>query len=291
MGKNLSGIFAPINTPFNKSEEVDLAGLTSNILFYLKSNLKGLLILGSNGENKSLTEQERLQILETCANIIDGKKILIAGIMYESFHLARSFIEKVRDFQIDYLLVQPPFYFRNKLNEEDYFQYYLELAEISAFPIIIYNAPGFTGLDLSENLINKLAGIGKIAGIKESSKQKKHYDNNLTVLTGTINTLLEMLSNNATGGVVSLANYLPELPVRIYDQYAKGNKVEAEKLQKTAVELNKSVSGKYGVAGVKAAMDISGLIGGELRRPLKKLADQEINEIKKVIQELYPDEI
>jgi 4-hydroxy-2-oxoglutarate aldolase len=287
MSHKLEGIFAPVNTPFNGNEEVDYAGFSKNLQFYLKSELSGLLNLGSNGEYKSLTEEEKIEIIKSSAEMIAGRKTIIVGVMYESLYLAKSFIEKVRHFAIDYLLVQPPFYFRGKFTEEDYYQYYLEVTRISPFPILIYNAPGFTGVDFLEQLINRLAELDMIVGIKDSSKLPKVFSTNLTVLTGTANTLFEMLEKGAKGGIVSLANFLPELPVQIYNEYIKGNKEKAKSLQETAIQLNGFISGKSGVAGVKAGMDAVGLVGGELRNPLQRLSVAEVEKIRNSIKEIY----
>lgn len=287
MESKLSGIFAPINIPFLKNEEVDFDGLINNLKFYLESNLNGLLILGSNGENKSLSEEEKIKIIKSSTELIAGRKTVIVGLMYESLYLAEAFIEKIRNFPVDYLLVQPPFYFRGKFTEEDYYQYFVDITNISLFPILIYNAPGFTGVDFSESLINRLAELDQIVGIKDSSKQVKEFSSKLTVLTGTANTLFEMLEKNAKGGIVSLANFLPELPVQIYTEYVKGNREKAKSLQETAIKLNALISGKSGVAGVKAGMDAVGLIGGELRKPLQRLSFDEVERIKNSIKEIY----
>lgn len=289
MKNSLNGIFAPINIPFTSDEEVDYRGLSKNLQFYLGSELNGLLLLGSNGENKSLSEEEKIKIIETSTQLVAGRKTIIVGVMYESLYLAKAFIEKIRHSLIDYLLVQPPFYFRGKFTEEDYYQYYFELARISPFPILIYNAPGFTGVDFSAELINRLSKLDQVVGIKDSSKAEKELSSKLSVLTGTANTLYQMLEKNATGGVVSLANFLPELPVRIYNEYISGNKEKAKLLQETAIKLNSLISGKSGVAGVKAGMDAMGLVGGELRKPLQRLSAQEVEKIKNSIQEIYPD--
>lgn len=291
MENKLAGITAPINIPFTKEEEVDYSGLTKNIQFYIDSNLSGLLLLGSNGECKSLTEEEKIKIIESTTLQVADKKTIIVGVMYDSLYLAKTFIEKIRHLGIDYLLVQPPFYFKGKYTEEDYYQYYLELSKVSPFPILIYNAPGFTGVDFSEQLINRLAELGQIVGIKDSSKEKKVLSPKLNVLTGTANTLYEMLEKGAKGGIVSLANFLPELPVRLYNEYMKGNKEKAKELQTIAIQLNSLISGKSGVAGVKAGMDAVGLTGGELRKPLQRLPASEVEKIKISIKEIYPDEI
>ena len=289
MKNKLAGIFAPINVPFTQEEEVDYTGLANNLNFYLKSGLHGLLLLGSNGEYKSLNEEEKIKIIETSTLVIAGRMTIIVGLMYESFFLAKSFIEKVRNLPIDYLLVQPPFYFRNKFTEEDYFRYYADLAQVSPFPILIYNAPTFTGVDFSEKLINRLAELDQIVGIKDSSKEKKQFSEKLSVLTGTVNTLFDMLETNAVGGVVSLANFLPGLPLNIYHEYLRGDKEKAKALQAIAIQLNGLISGKNGVAGVKAGMDAMGLTGGECRKPLQKLSSDEIEKMRILIKEIYPD--
>ncbi len=287
MKNKLAGIFAPINIPFTQDEEVDYLGLSKNLQFYLDSELNGILLLGSNAENKSLSEEEKIQIIETSTQLIAGRKTVVVGLMVESLYLAKAFIEKIHRFRIDYLLVQPPFYFRGKFTEEDYYQYYVELTKISPFPILIYNAPGFTGVDFSAQLINRLAELDQIVGIKDSSKSEKELSSKLSVLTGTVNTLFDMLEKNASGGVVSLANFLPELPVRIYKEYITGNKEKARSLQELAIQLNSLISGKSGVAGVKAGMDAMGLVGGELRLPLKRLSAPEVEKIRNSIKELY----
>lgn len=285
MINKLSGIFAPVNTPFTSHEEVDYEGLTRNLKYYMSTKLSGILLLGSNSEYKSLDEEEKLKILETATKIVSGNKTLMVGVMYDSLYHAGTFIEKSSRFPIDYLMVQPPFYFRNKLTEDDYFRFYAELNNFSPFPVLIYNAPAFTGVDLSEQLINRIAGLKQIHGIKDSSKTDKKLSTELAVLTGTVTTLYDMLEKDATGGVVSLANYIPWLPVKIFSEYRNGNKEQAKSLQEVALKLNSPVSGKYGVAGVKAAMDAAGLTGGELRRPLRKLPLTEREKISKRVKE------
>jgi 4-hydroxy-2-oxoglutarate aldolase len=289
MTKPLEGIFAPINVPFTREEEVDFQGLKKNLSFYHASHLSGLLVLGSNSEYKSLSETEKVEILKTTADLNHGEKTMIVGVMYESIYLAKAFIDHVKNLSIDYLLVQPPFYFRGKFTDNDYYHFYLDITRISPFPILIYNAPGFTGVDFSEQLINKLAEVDGIVGIKDSSKQIKELSTKLNVLTGTANTLYEMLGKNAKGGIVSLANFLPALPVSIYQEYISGNREKAKSLQEIAIKLNAIISGKSGVAGVKAGMDAMGLVGGELRRPLLRLSADEVGKIRNSIQEIYPD--
>lgn len=285
MKNKFSGIFAPVTTPFLMNEEVDYQALRLNLQAYLSSRLNGLLILGSNAEYKSLSEEEKIKILKLASQVISGRKAMIVGLMYDSIYLAKQFINKISSLHIDCLLVQPPFYFKSKLTDDDYYEYYRILSEISPFPIIVYNSPGFTGIDFSEQLINRISELSQIAGIKDSSKTEKQYSTKLAVLTGTINTLYEMLDRGAIGGIVSIANYIPELPVRICSEFSNTDKGQAKILQEIATKLNNAITGKNGVAGVKAAMDSVGLQGGNLRKPLNKLSPAESIRIGNLIRE------
>lgn len=285
MKSKFSGIFAPVTTPFLINEDVDYQSLRVNLQAYLNSRLNGLLILGSNAEYKSLSEDEKIMILKLASEVISDKKVMIAGLMYDSIYLAKQFINKISSLHIDCLLVQPPFYFKGKFTDDDYCEYYRILSEISPFPIIIYNSPGFTGVDFSEQLINRISEFSQIVGIKDSSKTIKRYSDKLAVLTGTINTLYEMLDRGAIGGIVSIANYIPDLPVRICSEFGKTDRGQAKTLQETATILNNAITGKSGVAGVKAAMDSVGLQGGNLRKPLSKLSPSESISISNLISE------
>jgi len=156
---------------------------------------------------------------------------------------------------------------------------------------MMYNAPKFSGgLVFSLNLVSSLASHPNIAGMKDTSKEDiAGYVNavpkgaNFFVLAGTINKLLEALKVGAIGGVVSMADYLPDICCEVQEFFEKGDNEKAEELDVYARTLSSNAAGKYGVAGVKAAMDFLGYFGGNPRIPLLPLDDSQKEELKAVL--------
>jgi 4-hydroxy-2-oxoglutarate aldolase len=171
-------------------------------------------------------------------------------------------------------------------------KYYTKIADQSPIPIMMYNAPKFTGgLVFSTHLVSVLAAHPNIAGMKDTSKEDiSIYVNafpegaDFYVLAGTINKFYAGLLAGAIGGVISMANYLPEMCCRLQQLYESGNIEEAQKLDVYSRELSSNAAGKHGVAGVKAAMDLLGYFGGDPRLPVLPLSDEEKTELKAVLE-------
>jgi 4-hydroxy-2-oxoglutarate aldolase len=285
MAHKVSGIIAPVTTPF-RDEEVALDQFRENIRTYSKSPLSGLFILGSNGENKSLTEQEKLSLLEVALEEKAERQFLIAGTAYESTRETIAASKKAAELGADLITLVSPSYFKKRMTDDAVIGYYTEVAEALTIPVIAYNAPGFTGVTLSPNVIETISKHPNIAGMKDSSpaglaKYLEICDEDFDVLSGTVNTLLIGLVLGISGGVVSLANAFPQPCCDLYEKYQKGDLDGAKELHHKLFMLNASVSGKFGVAGVKYCMELAGLHGGAPRRPLLPMDDKG----KKAIQD------
>ncbi|MEE9316611.1 MAG: dihydrodipicolinate synthase family protein [bacterium] len=288
--ENLSGVFLPLVTPFLKDESIDWDGLKNNVSFYAKSKAKGFLVLGSNGENKSLDEVEKLKILETVLQCKASHQKVIVACFVESTRQALRFIKKVESMEIDYFNLLPPFYFRKQMTDEVLAGYFTECADGSLKPILLYNAPKFSGVTLSLELVVKLSGHRNIVGIKDSAssgieKFIEAVPDDFVVIAGSINFLFPAVLSGAVGGVISMANYFPDLTQELYLLGKEKNREEGEKLHLRLSDLNKKISGAYGVAGVKAAMDLVGLVGGLPRKPLLGLKEVEKEKLRKDLEE------
>jgi len=288
--QNLSGVFLPITTPFLKDESVDWDGLRRNMDFYAKSKAKGFLVLGSNGENKSLDEDEKLKILETVLKCKAAHQKVIVACFVDATRQALRFIRKIEAKRVDYLNFLPPFYFRSQMRDEVLAGYFAECADGSPFPVLLYNAPNFSGIALSPQLVAKLSEHPNIVGIKDSApsgieKFIEAVPDNFVVMAGSINFLFPAILSGAIGGVISMANYLPDLTQELYHFGEEKNREEGERLHLRLSALNKKVSGAYGVAGVKAAMDILGLVGGLPRRPLLGLKEDQKERLTEDLKE------
>ena len=289
MAKELSGIFAPITTPF-VDEDVSIDKLKANMKTYAKSSLSGIFALGSNGESKSLTEAEKMETLQVILAEKGENQLVMAGTGNESTRETIRFSKAVADAGVDFVSVVTPSYFKKRLTDEAMIRYYKDIADAVPVPVLIYNAPGFTGMTLTPKVIGELAGHPNIAGMKDSSTgNMNNYilaagDASFNILAGTISTLFSALPIGATGGVVSLADAFPEPPCDLYHKYLSGDIEGARSLHFTLYALNRSVSGSFGVAGVKYAMELGGLNGGAPRLPLLPLNETDKKSIQDAVE-------
>jgi 4-hydroxy-2-oxoglutarate aldolase len=285
--KTLDGIFAPITTPFI-NDEVSFDQLKQNVQKYSRTPLKGYFVLGSNGESKCCTETEKLQILELVVKEKSPKQAIMAGAGYESTRQTIEFSRKVASMGADFVSLVTPSYFKKSLTDEVLIGYYKDVAEAVPVPVLLYNAPGFTGITISPKVVEVLSQHPNIIGMKDTSAGNiaNYLDvsaEKFAVLAGTINFLFIGLTLGAKGGVVSLANAFPEPCCELYSKYVKGDFEGARKLHSTLFRLNQSVSGAGGVAAVKGAMDIAGYHGGPPRLPLAPLTDAQKEKIRAAI--------
>lgn len=289
MTKRISGIFAPITTPF-VNEEVSLEHLRQNFRKYSETPLNGFLVLGSNGENKSLTEDEKMRILEVTLEEKAENQIIMAGTGYESTRQTIAFSKKVAALGVDFVSILTPSYFKKGLTDEAMISYYTDVAEALSIPVLLYNAPGFTGMTVSPKVIETVSRHENIAGMKDTSPSSiaqyiEVAAGTFDILAGTITTLFIGLSLGTKGGVVSLANAFPEPCCALYEKYISGDQEGARKLHSKLFRLNQSVSGAGGVAAVKYAMDDAGYYGGPPRLPILPLKDAQKKKVRDAIAE------
>jgi len=294
MDMDLAGIFAPISTPFSSSGSVDYKGLEKNMGLYAGAGIKGFLALGSNGENKSLSNEEKRKVLEVICNNKAPGQVVMAGCIFESTMETIAMAKKLEAYRPDYLTLLPPSYFKSMMTDDALYRYFTDVASAVDTPCLLYNAPQFSGgLGISLNLIKRCATHESIVGIKDSSVGNIEsilfeLRDSFNVLSGTINTFFSCMILGGTGGVLSMANSFPNVVVELYDLLAGSKYAEAVALYDRILQMNKVISGKGGVAAVKYAMDLAGFAGGDPRLPLLPLGAAEREAIKgKLIAESW----
>ena len=278
MAKKLSGILAPFCTSF-VNQDLAIDHVRDNVQKYRSTPLAGYFVLGSNGENKSLTETEKLEILEAVVKEKAGQQLVLAGAGFESTRETIDFSKKAADRGADYVTIVTPSYFKKLLTDEAMIRYYTDVADAIPIPVVIYNVPGSTGMTISTRVIAEVSQHPNIAGMKDTSKGNmsgylEAAADNFDVLSGTVSTLFESMALGAVGGVVSLANAFPEPCCRLYEKFVSGDMDGARELHYQLFRLNRSVSGSFGVAGVKYAMELGGFHGGDPRLPLLPISEQ-----------------
>ncbi len=281
----LAGVFAPISTPFSDDEDIDLPALRENLARYASTGLLGYLTLGSNGENRSLTEDERLQVLEEVVRGRGPGQVVMAGATYDAQRPAEQFLRAAADLGADFGLVLPPGYFRAQMTDEVLYRYFSSLADAAPLPVLLYNAPGFSGVTLSPELVGRLAGHGNIVGMKDSASSGIERflpfgSPTFHVLAGSANFLFPAMLGGAPGGTVSLANSFPAVAVRLFEYGRDRDESNGGPYQEWVTRVNHRISGTYGVPGVKAAMTLAGFRGGIPRRPLLSLTPAQVDDLR-----------
>ena len=287
--QKLSGVFAPVVTPF-QGDQPDLDALAFNLRKLGQTDLTGYLALGSNGEVKSLTDEERLLVLEVFAQE-KGDKVIMVGTGCES---TKETIEKshiAAQMGFDYVSVLTPHYHAKQMDGPTLQRYYERIAEAVSVPVLLYNAPQFAGgVQIPPRTIAELSRHPNIVGMKDSAAAgpgrflaELDPDEDFSVLAGGINFFYSSLHVGAAGGVLSLANVVPDACTELYDLFVRGMYDRARDLSAGLIRLNHPISGAWGVAGVKAAMDLVGLRGGRPREPLTPVPAEATAQIKQAL--------
>lgn len=290
--EKLAGVFVPVVTPF-RDEELSLDDLRHNLRGLRKTAIKGYLALGSNAEYRSLTDAERIRVLEVFAEE-KGDKVVMVGTGCES---AKETIDKSRavaEMGFDYVSVLTPSYFAKRMDGPTLQGFFERIADAVSIPMLLYNAPGFAGgVTIPPKTLVALSQHSNIVGVKDSSptgpaKFLSQLDprQDFHVLAGSASFTYPSLMLGARGAIMSLANALPDPCAQLYECFANGMHDEARELHFRLSRLNDAISGTGGVAAVKAAMDICGYRGGEPRCPLTPVS----NEARAAIRQAIRDE-
>lgn len=286
---DLKGIYPPIVTPFLEGE-VSYSYLTKNIEKLNKSGIKGVIVLGSNGENVFLSEEEKFNVVKTVMKSASKDLQIIVGTGCESTRETIILTNKLANMGADAALVVTPSYYGSKMNDEALIDYYSKVANKSEIPILLYNVPKFTGVNISANAVSVLSAHQNIIGMKDSSgsvnllgQYLNSINSNFDVLVGTAGALLGALTLGCIGGVLALANIVPEKCVEIYQLVQEGNIKKARELQLRMIPVNDAVTSRYGISGLKYAMDLLGYQGGEVRSPLLPTKPDEQEMIRKIL--------
>lgn len=289
---DLHGIFPPISTPFVKGR-LSLEHLEKNIAKMSRTGIRGFVVLGSNGEAALLSHEEKKALVETVVRSSPKEMVIIAGTGCESTDETIRLTNECAAIGVHAALVLPPFYYWDKMSDEALFRHYSDLADQSRVPILLYNVPKFTHIRLGSGLISKLSLHKNIIGIKDSSSDLVllgDYINaagpGFEVLVGTANVLFAGLSLGAAGGIMALANAAPEACVKLFDLVQKGDFESAKVMQLKLIPIGKAVTATYGVAGLKAAMDMVGYFGGDPRPPLLPSSEAEKVIIRNMLNDL-----
>jgi len=281
--RSAGGVLAPVTTPFDPSGDVDLAAFGRNIARLLETGLNGILVAGSTGEAPLLDPDEQRRLVAAARAVIPVERWLLAGTGAESTRQTIALSKTAAAEGADAVLVRPPGYFAAAHSPASLADHYRAVADASPVPVLVYNIPKYTHLNLAPGLLQQLTAHKNVIGAKDSSGDIKNLAAyreaapRWAMYVGSGSFLYPALELGCDGGIVGVACYAAGLAVELYTAFRSGDRAHAGSLQQRLQPLDKEIVGKLGPAGIKAAMDAVGLEGGPVRPPLAPLtpADRE----------------
>ncbi len=285
-----TGIYAPIATPF-LSDEINYDALKPNLERYSQTRLAGLVVLGSNGEFALMDMDEKMALIEFVRQHTDANKRIIAGTGCESTKDTIRLSRYAATVGADAALVLTPNYYKGSMTDAALERFFLDVAEASPIPVMLYNMPRNTGINMSAALVAKLAKHENIVGVKDSggnivqiAEIVASTPDDFSVFAGSGSFLYATLALGGVGGTLAVANIMPEECVQLFDAVKAGQNDKAVALQQLLLAPNAAVTSRWGISGLKAAMELLGYNGGETRRPLLPLDERNLPELKQILQ-------
>ncbi len=288
----LQGVLPPIATPFQDGK-LAIDKLKENFEKWNRTGLSGFLVLGSNGEAVLLNEKEKIKVIEVSRESIPRSKVMMVGTGMESTRETIRATNRAANIGADCALVATPSYFKGSMRPQILYEHFIAVADSSKIGILLYNVPQFTGINMEPELVAQLSEHPNIIGIKDSSgnidqlSEIVHLSRKgFAVFVGSAPVFFPALSVGAVGGILAVAQVVPQVCVRIQGLFNKGKIEASRELQSRLTPLAKAVTTKYGIGGLKMALDLAGYFGGEPRAPLKRPGKEVEEELKILLAKL-----
>jgi 4-hydroxy-2-oxoglutarate aldolase len=289
---SLAGVFAPLPTPFTEAGEVAFPQLTSNLERWNQQPLAGYVVCGTNGESVLLGAEERVALVRSVRQEAPAERLVIGGSGMESTKATIALTARMAEAGADAALVITPSYYKRSLTAHALENHYRAVADASPIPVLLYSMPACTGIDLPLDTVVALSQHPNVLGIKDSGGSVSKLgsmvlrcEEGFQVLAGSADFFLGALCVGAVGAVSALANIAAEKVYALLLRFREGDMDGARRMQHALLEPNACVTSRFGVAGLKAAMDMLGMYGGPVRSPLLPLSPAEREEVRRTLQE------
>lgn len=287
MSIELKGVLPPVPTPFGEDGEVAYERLAENLQRWNRTGLSGYLVIGSNGEFATMTELEKLRLLEVARKHIPAEKRLIAGTGCESTRETVALTRRAASVGAEAALVVTPWYNKGAMKTRELMAHFTSVADAAPIPVLLYNVPQFTGVTIEADAVARLAEHPNIIGMKDSLGDMELFAEYIRVtppsfvlFIGSALSFYTALCLGARGGILALANIVPQECVGIQRVYEDGKHEEAKRLQLRLLPLASAIGSRFGIGGLKAAMTLLGYYGGAPRPPLLPLRAEEVEAVR-----------
>ncbi|GAA6325227.1 4-hydroxy-tetrahydrodipicolinate synthase [Fusobacterium ulcerans] len=259
-------------TPFDENGDVNYSRLREILEFHVINHTDAIIVTGTTGEGSTLSDEEKISVIEFTVDIINSRIPVIAGTGSNDTRHAAEFSKRVEKLGVDGLLVVTPYY--NKGNENGIYEHYKAIAEGVKIPVILYNVPSRTGVNLSIPLLKRLAQIENITALKEASGNISYVAEvarevpKLDIYSGNDDMVVPVLSLGGKGVISVSANIIPDISHDMTASFLKGDVKKARELQLKYNDLVNALFLETNPVPVKEAMNFLGYEVGNCRLPL-----------------------
>ncbi len=281
----LEGSMVAIVTPM-KGGATDLKALRELVEWQLAEGTDGIVPCGTTGEGATLTAAERADVIRTVVETVRGRAAVIAGAGSNATHEAIESVKLAKQLKADAALVVTPYY--NKPTQEGLYRHYVAIQEAARFPVVAYNVPSRTSVDLLPDTVARLAKAGAIAGIKEATANMDRQvqlvelvgKGKIAFLSGDDFTVLPYVACGGDGVISVVGNIAPRAMKDLVVASRKPDLARALDLQVAMAELNRTMFVETNPGPVKAAVALLGRASGELRLPLAPVSDANLAKVR-----------
>lgn len=277
---NFAGVLAPIPTPFDEHDRVDTTRLKTALQKWMATSLDGVVVLGSNGEAALMDDFESDQAIVAARDVVPSSRRFIVGTGRESTQAAIRASKRAAEHGADAVLVRTPGFFKTQMTNDAFVRHYTAVADASPVPVLLYNFTAVTGVNLLPAAVARIATHPNVVGMKESGGDIGQIADLVTstpatfgVIAGSAGTFYPALNVGAVGGILALANVLPDACTKLFRLTKAGRHEEAIAVQRRLMPMAKLLGQQYGVPGLKAALSLIGYDVGMPRPPLAPLPE------------------
>lgn len=284
----IEGIITAMVTPMSdgKIDELTTKKLVNHLI---EEKVNGLFILGTNGEFFSLTDDEKVRFTQIVVEEVAGRVPVFAGAGAIATNQVIDLANKFANLGVDAVSVITPYLI--KINRNELIKHYLTIANEINVPMILYNIPQNTGINIDESIFEKLMQHPNIIGIKDSSGNieqlenfiKMNNRNDFSILVGSDSKILQALEAGADGAVAATSNFLTKTDVNIYKSFKEGNQIKAQELQDSINPFRKILKYSSVPSVLKYSMSLKGMDVGSPRKPIQGVEQQYIQEIDEIL--------
>jgi 4-hydroxy-tetrahydrodipicolinate synthase len=284
------GAATAIITPFDDNLNINYSKFKELIEFQISNGIKAIVVCGTTGESSTLTTEEKKELIRYTVEIVNKRVPVIAGTGTNNTAYSIELSKYAEKVNVDGLLLVTPYY--NKCTQDGLYLHFSEIAKSVKLPIILYNVPSRTSLNIAVETVVKLSKIPNIVGIKEASSDLSQIadilskvDSDFDVYSGNDDQILPIISLGGKGVISVLSNILPKETDNLCQLYFEGNTEQAKKLQLKYLKLIKNLFIEVNPIPIKECMNILGYNVGGTRLPLSKMTDKNIQILKETLKE------